>query len=399
MRKKLKYVLGMLAVIIGSFMLASCSNNEDDTPQSHQLTININIKDNELSLNNINDLKIAWSNDKGQKDTVNLTQSSTTITVLEGQYQLIGSGKVKDEAAAYVSGKSSVDVFGDASVNIDLEKIVESPLIFKSIYTTGGKQAYVYDSYFEIVNNSDEVQYLDGLMVIAKNGAQTKANAWQAAGITDLYNSGQGAVIAFPGTGKQYPLKPGQSIVLANDAKDHHTDAGDGNNCPDLSKADWEVYLDYITSDIDNPAPNVNVIFKGTGMMKMFGYGIFGGSYILARCPEGMTPEEFAANKSNLQTTPGSTSKTEFLMIPSKYVLDAVDIWNSAATERYGFFLAKDDAQGVLASVAQSGKCVRRKVTKIANGRAYYQDTNNSANDFLTNQPLTPGQTPTEVDK
>jgi hypothetical protein len=45
-----------------------------------------------------------------------------------------------------------------------------------------------------------------------------------------------------------------------------------------------------------------------------------------------------------------------------------------------------------------SGKSIRRKVTKIENGRPYYQDTNNSTNDFLLDQPLKPGVTPTVAD-
>ena len=76
------------------------------------------------------------------------------------------------------------------------------------------------------------------------------------------------------------------------------------------------------------------------------------------------------------------------MMIPSKYVLDAVDVWNTNSTEHYGFFLAKDDKQGVLCSDAYAAKCERRKVSKTVNGRKYYQDTNNSADDFSTNQPL-----------
>ena len=133
--------------------------------------------------------------------------------------------------------------------------------------------------------------------------------------------------------------------------------------------------------------------------MKAFGLGFFGRAYILAKLPDGMSPESYAADANNVMTTPGSTSTMQYLMIPSKYVLDAVDIWNSSNENNYATFLPKDDAQGVLASTAWAGKCVRRKVTKIVNGRAYYQDTNNSSNDFLNNQPLTPGVKPTEVDK
>ena len=63
------------------------------------------------------------------------------------------------------------------------------------------------------------------------------------------------------------------------------------------------------------------------------------------------------------------------------------------------FPLPQDDATGVKGNPMYSAKCIRRKVTKIENGRPYYQDTNNSAADFLRDQPLTPGETPTSVDE
>ena len=251
------------------------------------------------------------------------------------------------------------------------------------------------------MNNSDEVQYLDGIVMSAPAGQQTQKNAWQAAGITDLYACGQGTVVAFPGTsgGKEYPLQPGESVVVAQDAADHSKLAPEGNYCVDLSGADWEIYISNVKGETDYNAPNLSIIFQNNTYMKAFGLGFFGRAYILAKLPNGMTPEAYAADPANLQTTPNSTSTMQFLMIPSKYVLDAVDIWNNDNETHYPTFLPKDDAQGVSASETWVGKCIRRKVSKIVNGRAYYQDTNNSSNDFLNNQPLTPGVKPTEVDK
>lgn len=389
-----------LASIVLAFCasLGACSENNENIPQSHQLTVNLNLKD-ELSIDNISSMQVIATNGKGKTQEIVMNGNTATVKLMQGQYKLIVSGKVKDEAAAYISGSTAVDLYTDAVVSINISKIVQSPIIYKAIYATGGKMGYMVDQYFELVNNSDEVQYLDGLILSSPSGKQKQANAWQANGYEGLYDSGQGVVVAFPGTGKDYPLQPGQSIVIANNAVNHKELAGEGNHCPDLSKADWEIYIDNIAGEIDYEAPNMDVIFQNNPYMKAFGLGFFGRAYLIARCPEGMTPQQFAADRANIMTTPGTTAKMEFLMIPSKYVLDAVDIWDNQSTEHYGTFLTKDDAQGVPASQAWEGMCVRRKVSKIENGRVYYQDTNNSSNDFISGQPLMPGKTPTAVDQ
>ena len=390
-------LLAAALLLVGSAAFFSCNNDDDVKIKSYPMEVKFALNDG-LAWNNITDAKLIVSNDKGLHDTISI-KGDTTITFVQGQYNFVVTGKVKDEAAAYVQGTAGANLFQNATVNVALSKVVRSSLIFKAIYTTGGKQGYMKDGYFEIVNNSDEVQYLDGLLLSAPAGKQQNKNAWQANGFEDLYACGQGQVLAFPGSGHDYPLQPGQSVLIANDGANHKDLAGAGNHCPDLSKADWEVYLSYVNGEIDYPAKNLDVIFVNNKYMKAFGLGFFGRAYVLARLPQGMTPEAFAADHSNIKKEPGNAAATmEYLVIPSKYVLDAVDIWDAQTTNHYPTFLAKDDAEGVLASKAWEGKCVRRKVTKVVNGRAYYQDTNNSANDFLNNQELKPGVTPAVAD-
>ena len=70
-----------------------------------------------------------------------------------------------DEAKAYLSGSTSVDLYANTPVTVNLQKVMQSSLIFKTIHNSGSKQYYMHESYFEIVNNSDEVQYLDNLIL------------------------------------------------------------------------------------------------------------------------------------------------------------------------------------------------------------------------------------------
>ena len=388
MKKIFNKIFAAVLVAGLSVAFAACSSDNGSGIKSYPVSVNLNLGDG-LALDNISNLQLVVKSDKGVNDTVNLSSAQTPLVLKQGVYDFSVIGKVKDEATAFITGLAKANVYAQTSVTLDVSKVYQSTLIFKTIYNAGGKQYYVKDSFFEIVNNSDEVQYLDNLILASALAGQKTQNAWQANGITDLNPMANGAVLAFPGNGHDYPLLPGQSILIANDAA-NHADADHANapNCPDLSNADWEVYLDYHSKEGDYPAKNLKVIFTNNKYMPMWGFGVQSIALALVKLPEGVTPEDFASDASNFQTTPGSTSTQEYMMIPSKYVLDAVDVWNANSTEHYGFFLAKDDKQGVLCSDAYAAKCERRKVSKTVNGRKYYQDTNNSADDFLTSQPL-----------
>lgn len=405
MRKKFlkNGVIAMMAVCGLAFV--SCSEDNDEGMKSYKLTVSYSLP-SDVEASNVEELKLILGS-TAKNDTLSLDANPKEIELPQGQYKVTVTGKVADEAKAYLSGSTSVDLYANTPVTVNLQKVMQSSLIFKTIHNSGSKQYYMHESYFEIVNNSDEVQYLDNLILTAPTGNQQTANAWQANGYEDLYACGQGSVVAFPGNGHDYPLQPGESVLIANDATNHKlaygedaSQAPDYASCPDLSNADWEIYLDYNANDVDYDAPNLKTIFYNNQYMFAFGLGVSGRSYVLAKLPEGMTPEAYAALESSVMYEPGTSSTSmSYLVIPSKYVLDAVDIYDPETENHYPTFLPQDDATGVKGNPMYSAKCIRRKVTKIENGRPYYQDTNNSAADFLRDQPLTPGETPTSVDE
>lgn len=404
MKKYFSILSASLMALAFAMPLTSCSDDDNDGAKQYTLAVTLTAP-SEVPTDSIDNLKLIVSSTSAS-DTIALgTRLDTTLTLRQGQYSLQVSGKVTNEATAYVSGVSSVSLYANSATTIALDKINQSSLIFKTIYTTGSKQYYMHEGYFEIVNNSDEVQYLDNVIVSAPMGNQTRENAWQANGMADLYNCGQGSIIAFPGNGHDYPLQPGQSVLVANDATNHKLAYGDDEsqkddyaNCPDLSNADWEIYLDYNANDVDYPAQNMKVIFYNNRYMFAFGLGVMGRSFFMAKLPEGITPEDYVAGHTTYE--PGSSSTyLSYVCFPSQYVLDAVDTYNPNTENHVLTFLPKDDATGVRTNESWSAQCLRRKVTRIANGRPYYKDTNSSADDFLREQPLTPGETPTMVDE
>lgn len=396
----------MLALIAGTFSAAmtACSDDDDDAKQ-YPLTVSITLPDS-LTAEHVSNVSIDLTRNSRTTTYTLSTVKDTMLMVKEGQYTVTVNGYVDGNEYTTVLGSASVDHYGQGNaVTVTMGYVSKSPLVFKTIYTNGGAQYYMLDSYFEIVNNSDEVQYLDGLILSAPMGNQKSPNGWQANGYTDLYANGQGAVVAFPGSGHDYPLQPGEFVVIANEATNHklaygeETDkADDYAKCPDLSNADWEIYLG--TGDVDYAAPNLDVIYSNNRYMKAFGLGVMGRSYILAKLPEGMTPQQFAADSTNIMGTPGTSAFLQYLMIPSKYVLDAVDLYNPTTeeSEHVNTFLPQDDAAGAHCSDSYAGKANRRKVSRIVNGRVYYQDTNNSKNDWKNNQDNTPSYVPTAVD-
>jgi hypothetical protein len=399
MKRKVLYFAFLL--LAGAMTFSSC---EKDKVKSYPLNLKFTTA-SEVTAADVTDLVVVITGETSA-DTLKLESIyDTSANLPQGNYNISVNGKIKGDATAQVQGTGTVSLFEEKTVTVNLSLFYSSPLLFKTIHCTGGAQYYVLDSYVEIVNNSDEVQYLDGLMIVACLANLKSESVWQTA-FPDKYQCGQGSVLAFPGSGKDYPIQPGEFVIVADQALNHKLAYGTDESkkeeyakSPDLSKANFEKYFG--NGDVDNEnVPNMEVVFSNNKSMKMCFFGVSGKAFYLVKLPAGMTPSKFAADEANFSTTPGSSSTTLFMLVPNKYVLDAVDVYANgvALSEHYPFFIAKDDASGIEGSAMYSGKCVRRKVAAIEGGRVDYKDTNNSSADWKNNQDNTAGFVPTSVD-
>jgi len=111
---------------------------------------------------------------------------------------------------------------------------------------------YFYDQFIELYNSSDDTVYLDGMIICRM--------AHMLANVTYIFQ--------FPGvplTGRQYPVRPGQFVVVAQDAIDHtQIPLVPLPGSVDLSNADWEFVNARDYGDSDNPnIPNLHNLKVG----------------------------------------------------------------------------------------------------------------------------------------
>lgn len=408
--KRFFYLLPMIA----AFVLAACSDKEE-VAQNYDVKVTV-VAGNDVTLDDIKDLEVTAVNlATSQEQTAAAVNGMVSFSLPSGRYDFRATGSCADYD---VNGmESNVSVTSATSVNINIYTLAKnSTLIFKEVYFSGVKDFYFKDGFYEIYNNSDEVQYLDGVILgVVDEGLP--ANVYTPTNSIWVDGNGQlldrypmtSFTMYFPGTGKDFPLEPGKSVVVAAYPINHSARelSGEDVQSPvDLSKADWEIFCGpHSKLDIDVPeVPNMEYAYHTFGIEFM--PSTSGQALILAKLPEGKTVAEFAADAANIMTAPGKSQN--HLMIPSDYVIDGIEIVRAPMNERFKHLLPKTDigmtwvdgsADGTFEDGAYSGKSLRRKVVSIVNGRTKFKDTNNSSADFIVGggKP-TPGLIPAIID-
>jgi hypothetical protein len=387
--KQINLILALMAMLF----MASC-NDDDDTPVS-ELSITVVMPEVMGTEASPEALSIELTNvGNGRSHTGETDQSGAfTIVVEEGVYNIVVSGEKSytsqigdDQFEQTVTVKGLVENLSISGTWIETEvKLFIAPAsqgwVFKELYVTGSQtpegKSYYKDKYFEIYNNTDEVLYADGISLGESDHlSSSDLNIW--ADIINDYFVTQ-VVYTIPGNGTDYPVQPGESIILADVAINH---TADNPNSVDLSIADFEWYDDHVL-DVDVPeTPNLIRNFSSSASIWTPHNRGFK-SYVIFK-PEGSMEAYMEANMIEKTNANGTTSIR--YKVANTIILDAVEMGTPSDFSSKALSPALDLSYINCGDgdEARYGKVVRRKVQAIENGRIIYMDTNNSAVDFLS---------------
>jgi hypothetical protein len=428
---KKKQLLSTLFLSIA--MLTACKK---DNPEAEAISISFHVKFDEqaaaLGLSPAN-TEITITNQTNGLSNKGKTDASGNVkfeSITPGNYSVVSSLTISAADYSIASGSlTQEDVVFNANLNQFLNKATGNlelvlktgrlgDWLLKQIYYGGSHTingAVFRDQFIEIYNNSNAVMYADSLYIglvagVANTNSDVSKSWFLPSGQynwTDALNMNNAkantdyvyltTAVRIPGNGKQYPVQPGTSIIIAQNAINHkvpYTDnAGKAISVKnpeltvDLSKADFEVYygdqpgINRLSSDIDNPlVPNLEVIYRVSDRDFILDNNgreavvLFKTTANLNSYPKFPTP--------NVKTITGATS--QYIQMPTSILIDGAEMAYTLETKRVPHRLPATIDAGFTFSTGgpYSSQSVIRKTSKTVNGRRILKDSNNSSLDF-----------------
>ena len=326
--------------------------------------------------------------------TVGTTDASGLVTVglIPGDYSIMVSGSVEYDGFTYmmngtVPQASLIKTITpeEAMSNRDLQIVIRpsklAPLILSEIYYCGASNYYFRDQTYHITNNGNKTEYLDGLCF-----AQLHPNIASGTSTLPIWPDEDGidnfvyglVVWQFPGNGTDYPLEPGESVVLAQEARDHRENNPDSF---DNSMANWECWSG--NQGRNNPdVANMPAIFTRNLNKMQWLTSVFGAAFCLYRPDDGtVINADYYEKDENLQTEVNKT--TRYTKIPAGWIYDGVELLGDMSLLNKKRIPGFVDAGGTSVEQTYCQKVVSRKVVgKRADGTPIFADTNNSTEDF-----------------
>ncbi len=434
-----------LLLIAACFLtIFSACQKDPELTRAVKFTVDINVKSDE-NLNIVSEGTVVNITNKtngstyqaivasnGQANFESITPGNYTINatlVVTGQKYTELAGYYVEDDVNFTTSSDNVEIFEDKSITLELKSGKTGDWVFKQIYYVGSNTstgAVQRDVFVEIYNNSNQILYADSLyfgQVIGKNNTTaadyTLPNFqydWtKAVGIT--VESGKDANedyiyahtlfrIPSDGTGKKYPVQPGESFIIAATAVDHTNTYESNTSVPisvtnpaltvNLNQAEFEVNLiEFLRptdgsaytpfrTDVDNiNVPNMvvlhvssgnDLVLNALGRDAVFIADTKGTNFVMETVKEFATPDK----KEITATT------AMYKQIPTSVIIDAVEFQHPVASSRVPKRLPNvlDAGRTFVPGGQYSSQSLVRKTLKTVNGRRILKDTNNSENDF-----------------
>lgn len=326
--------------------------------------------------------------------------------ILPGIYTISVAGESNDGTFTYnFNGNlSNIKVIEDNEVlPLEMQAAKSGNILLKEIYYCGSRTpsngTYFRDQYYELYNNSNQVQYLDGLCIGNINPAGTSSinYVWNRPDSTNYIYFQTIWQIPYDKANpdnKMYPLQPGESAIIAQMAHNHKAD-NLNPNCPvDLSSAEFEVYINTTAYTKDNSAHNMIGAFwklSTNWWLVTVNGGAFAICYPDEQMQNLMYEEDYEAKYGGSWITPIGYSGTKGKDVHIDYVVDAVELMLNESKITQKRMPAVLDAGATWVGGTYLAKSVSRKIKEVtADGRVIYQDTNNSLEDFQVNETPVP---------
>lgn len=311
---------------------------------------------------------------------------ATATNIVPGVYTVSVNATQNQGGFTYtIAGSESNASFladGDV-VTVKVDAVKEAALVFKEIYYTGVKDYYFRDQFYEIYNNSTDVAYADGLCI-----AETIFASADKSIIYDwpIENADQYVFVKvvwqMPGDGHTYPIKPGESFVIAQWATNHKADnLSKGLSPVDLTGAEFEAVEKESTAPnglvlTDNPALNMKKVIQAGYAMPQWLTSVSGSQYILFK------PSKELKNADFITATNADYNGVGREVLISD-IIDAVQTVSDETRMNVLGLPTVLDAGAVWCSGIYVGESIARKIKETRpDGTNVYQDTNNTSNDF-----------------
>lgn len=344
-------------------------------------------------------LDVTFTNQKTAEVYHGTTDSEGIVTmhVDPGVYGIAASGIAEFNGSDYlINGAiNSISLVKDISreeAKESKDRIVTRPakvgsLMISEIYYCGSKHpddgTWFRDQSYRIYNNGDEVEYLDGVcfaQINTQNPSVTVPTYPEEDGLGNYVYAW--LVWQIPGSGTDYPLQPGESVVLVQEAADHTV-----NNRAsfDNSGATWECNTGNLSRDHEM-VPNLSYIYWVKPNKTQWNCGIQGPAFVIFRPEAGVTldADYYRNGGPNVILQTNDKYKENFTArIPADWVLDAVEaMGNMQQMDRKRIPTYMDAGITSTGGTYATTALCRKVVSTREDGTPIYQDTNNSTNDF-----------------